>query len=135
MLVTGDLHLNPTNPLQMKLINKYSKFIPYLYFIAIIAYWFTRVNRSEGITAYPILLFGIPFIWQLIKPSKKLNFSLGIIFVCLSSYLILAYLSEVLNIINFSCSIEKFIMYSGLFVFTNFAMALWMIRNSIKKTF
>lgn len=119
----------------MKLISKYSKFVPYLYFIAAIAYWFTDVNRSEGITAYPILLFALPFIWQLIKPSKQLNFSLGIIFVCLSSYMILAYLSDFFNIVSYSETAKQFIIVGGLFVFTNFLMALWMIRNSIKKTF
>ncbi|WP_104734483.1 hypothetical protein [Hanstruepera ponticola] len=119
----------------MKLISKYSKFIPYLYYIAVISYWFTDVNRSDGLTAYPILLFSIPFLWQLIKPNKQLNFSLGIVFVCLSSYLILAYLSDLFNIIDFSASTRTFIIYGGLFVFTNFLMALWMIRNSIKKAF
>ena len=119
----------------MKLISKYAKFIPYLYYIAVIIYWFTDVNRHEGIKAYPILLFSIPFIWQLIKPNKKLNFSLGIIFVCLSSYLILAYLSDLFNIISFSEPAKRFVFIGGLFVFTNFMMALWMIRNSMKRTF
>lgn len=119
----------------MKLISKYSKFIPYLYFIAVILYCFTSVNKNAGITAYPILLFGIPFLWQLIKPSKKLNFSLGIIFVCISSYLILAYLSDLFNIVNLSATIKQFIIYGGLFVAANFVMALWMIRNSMNRAF
>ncbi|WP_084205889.1 hypothetical protein [Psychroserpens mesophilus] len=119
----------------MKLIQKYSKFVPYLYFIAVISYWFTEVNRNSGITAYPILLFGIPFIWQLVKPSKRLNFSLGITFVCISSYLILAYVSDLLNIITLSTTTKQFIIYGGLFVVANFVMALWMIRNSMKRTF
>ncbi|TYA58280.1 hypothetical protein [Formosa maritima] len=119
----------------MKLISKYSKFVPYLYFIAVIAYLFTSVNKSEGLTAYPILLFGIPFLWQLIKPNKKLNFSLGITFVCVSSYLILAYLSDIFNIVSISNTIKSFIVLGGLFVFTNFTMSLWMIRNSMKKAF
>ena len=119
----------------MKLINEYSKFIPYLYFITVIAYWFTDVNRNSGITAYPILLFAIPFVWQLIKPGKKLNFTLGITFVCISSYLILAYVSDMLNIVNFSILIKQLIVYGGLFVAANFVMALWMIRNSMKRTF
>lgn len=119
----------------MKMISKYSKFIPYLYFIAIIAYWFTDVNRSEGITAYPILLFGIPFLWQVIKPNNKLNFTLGITFVCLSSYLILAYLSDFFNIVSLSNSTKQFIIYGGVFVAVNFIMALWIIRNSLKRSF
>ena len=92
----------------MKIINNHTKFIPYLYFITITIYWFTIVNRSEGITAYPILLFGIPFLWQLIKPNKKLNFILGISFVCLSSYMILAYLSDFFNFISFSSNMGYF---------------------------
>ncbi|MEM9681012.1 MAG: hypothetical protein AAF901_11880, partial [Bacteroidota bacterium] len=118
-----------------KLISKYSKFVPYLYFLSVITYWFTDVNRSEGISAYPILLFGIPFLWQLIRPSQKLNFSLGIIFVCLSSYLILAYLSDILDIISWSDSAKRFIFLGGALVIANFVMSLWMIRNSIKKAF
>ena len=119
----------------MKTLNKYSKYLPYLYFIAVVAYWFTDVNRSEGITAYPILLFGIPFLWQVLKPNKKLNFALGITFVCLSSYLILAYLSDVFNIISFTNNAKSFMFYGGLFVSVNFIMALWIIRNSIKGSF
>ncbi len=119
----------------MQAFTKYSKFIPYLYFLAVIIYWFTDVNRSNGITAYPILLFGIPFLWQLIKPNEKLNFSLGIIFVCLSSYMILAYLFDVLNIVNLSYETKRFMVMGGFFVIGNFVMALWMIRNSIKKVF
>ena len=119
----------------METISKYSKYVPYLYFLAVIAYWFTDVNRSSGITAYPILLFGIPFIWQLIKPNQKLNFTLGITFVCLSSYMILAYLSDVFQIVNMSSQVKQFMFFGGLFVVANFVMALWMIRNSLNKSF
>jgi hypothetical protein len=119
----------------MQTISKYTKFIPYLYFLSIIAFWFTDMNKSEGISAYPILLFSIPFLWQLIKPSEKLNFSLGIVFVCLSSYLILAYLFDLLNIVNWTESSKRLLFYGGLLVIGNFVMSLWMIRNSIKKEF
>ena len=96
----------------MNLITKYSKFVPYLYFLTIIAYWFTDINKIEGISAYPILLFGIPFIWQIIKPNNRLNFGLGITFVCLSSYMIIAYISESLQIsVNDSLKSSKFIVY------------------------
>jgi len=119
----------------MKALNNYSKFVPYLYFIAVTAYWFTSVNKSEGINAYPILLFGIPFLWQLIKPSKKLNFNLGITFVCLSSYLILAYISDVLDIVTLKESTKQFLLFGGFFVFSNFIMAVWIIKNSLKRAF
>ncbi len=119
----------------MNTISKYTKFVPYLYFLSIIIYWFTGINKSIGISAYPILLFGIPFLWQLIKPNRKLNFSLGIVFVCLSSYLILAYLSNLLNIINWTESSKRLLFYGGLLVVGNFVMSLWIVRNSIKKVF
>jgi len=119
----------------MKTLSKYSKFIPYLYFISVVMYWFTDVNRSEGITAYPILLFGVPFLWQIIRPNQKLNFTLGITFVCISSYLILAYLSDIFNIISFTNKASSFMLYGGFFVSANFIMALWIIRNSLKRSF
>ena len=119
----------------MTLLNRYTKYIPYLYFISIIIVWFTNVNRSEGLTAYPILIFGIPFLWQLIKPNRKLNFALGITFMCLTSYMILAYLSTALNFISILENSNNTIIYSGLFVVLNFVMALWIIRNSINKSF
>ena len=119
----------------MKNLNKYSNTIPYLYFIIVSAYWFTLVNRTEGITAYPILLFGIPFLWQIIKPNKTLNFTLGITFVCLSSYLIFVYILDINDVINFIFESKRLIIKGGLFVFGNLLMALWIIKNSLKRSF
>lgn len=119
----------------MKFIIQYTKFIPYLYFISIVAYWFTDINRTQGINAYPILLFGIPFLWQIASPNKRLNFILGISFVCLSSYLILAYLFDIIKKSSFNSSFNDFIIYGGIFVFLNFIMALWILRNSIDRSF
>ena len=93
------------------------------------------INRSDGMSAYPILLFGIPFLWQLIKPHKELNLSLGIVFVCLSSYLILAYLYNELSIVSWSESAQRLLFYGGALVIGNFIMSIWIIRNSIKKVF
>ena len=119
----------------MNAISKYTKFVPYLYFLSVIVYWFTLLNRSEGLSAYPILLFTVPFLWQLIKPNRNLNFSLGIVFVCLSSYLIFAYLFNILSIVNWSESAQRLLFYGGVLVIGNFIMSLWIIRNSIKKVF
>lgn len=116
-------------------ISKYSKYVPYLYYIAVVAFWFTDINKNEGLIAYPILIFGIPFVWQLIRPNRKLNAVLGITFVCLSSYMIIAYLSDILNIVDISESAKRYLVYGGLFVVTNFVMAVWMIRNSINRSF
>ena len=119
----------------MKLINKYSHHIPYLYFITIIIYLFTDANQSQGTFAYPILLLAIPFLWQLIKPNKQLNSILGISFACLSSYLILAFLSDVFDIISFNEKTKQFVLVGGVFVIANFIMSLWIIRNSLKRAF
>jgi len=119
----------------MNLISKYSKFIPYLYYLSIIVYWFTYINESEGVSAYPILLFGIPFILQILKPNRRLNFGLGITFVCLSSYMIIAYISNILHIVQFSNATKQLILHSGLIAVVNFIMALWIMRNSMKKSF
>jgi len=119
----------------MKILTKYAKFVPYLYFIAITIYWFTHLNRTEGLTAYPILLFGIPFLWQVIKPNKNLNLTLGITFVCLSSYLVIAYISNIYYTNSLVFSSNNFILYGGLFVAANFFMALWIIKNSLDRAF
>ncbi|WP_282148912.1 hypothetical protein [Algibacter lectus] len=119
----------------MHIINRITKSIPYLYFIAIAAYWFTTINRTEGLTAYPILLFGIPFLWQIIKPNKKLNFALGITFVCLSSYLIIAYLSKIIDFSHLAFNSNSIMLTAGLFVVTNFIMAMWIIKNSLRSRF
>lgn len=119
----------------MNTLVKYAKFIPYLYFITIVAFWFTDVNRSAGIAAYPILLFGIPFLWQLIKPNEKLNLTLGLVFVCLSSYMIVAYISEIFGFITISKGILSFLFYGGMLVIGNFFMALWIIKNSLNRSF
>jgi len=103
--------------------------------MAVVGYWFTIVNKAEGITAFPILLFGIPFLWQIIKPNKRLNFTLGITFVCLSSYLILAYLSDFFHITSITNRAKDFIIYSGIFVVSNFVMAMWIIKNSLRRSF
>ena len=119
----------------MNFVLQYSKFIPYLYFLDIISYWFTIINKIEGISAFPILLFGIPFIWQILKPNRELNFILGITFVCLSSYLILLYLSDLFHIVNFLKVSENFGFFEGILLVFNFFMALWIIRNSLKRSF
>lgn len=119
----------------MKDLSKYIKFIPYLYFLIFIGLWFTDVNRNEGVFAFPILIFGVPFVWQLIKPNNKLNFTLGITFVCISSYFILAYISDVWDIVSFGKTVKQFIIVGGLLSFTNFVMSLWIVRNSLIRAF
>jgi hypothetical protein len=49
--------------------------------------------------------------------------------------MILAYLFDVLNIVNLSYETKRYLILGGFFVVGNFVMALWMIRNSIKKAF
>lgn len=117
---------------QMKSFRKYARFIPYLYFISVVIYWFIDINQNNGITSYLILTLGLPFLWQILRPNKSLNFTLGIIFICLSSYLILAFLSDIIRMSSFNI---KYLLYGSLFVFANFIMSMWIIRNSLNRTF
>lgn len=118
----------------MDSLKKISKFIPYFYFISLILYGFTHFNRTTGSAAYLILFLSFPFIWQLIRPTEKLNFLLGTTVVCLSSYVILAFLCNLFNIIALSESL-KYSVTASCICIASFVMALWMIRNSLRKRF
>ena len=107
-------------------------FIPYLYFISIIIYWFTDINQNNGSASYLILTLGLPFLWQIIRPNKTLNLTLGVVFICLSSYLILAFLSDIIRMSSLN---NKYLFYGSLFVIANFIMSMWIIRNSLNRTF
>ena len=123
----------------MELLHKYSKHIPYLYFIAFIGFWFTLTNRASGIIAYPILLFGIPFLWQLFRPNKYSNFLLGIYTHCILGifFIVLAFYFVSTSLTN---SFETYpnkhlLLYGGFLIPANFLMALWIVRNSLKRSF
>ena len=116
----------------MKTIKNYTKFIPHLYFISIISYWFLSIVNNEGASPYLILLLVLPFIWQLIKPNNILNICLGSLFVCLSFYLVLAYLSDVVKITEVGSNTKTFVIVGALFVFSNLIMSVWMLINGIK---
>ncbi len=115
--------------------NNYFKYVPYLYFTAVAAYWFTTINKDQGIIAYPILVMALPFVWQMLKPNTALNFTLGIVSVCLSSYLILGYLFEVSNITTVALISKNALFFGGIGIASHFLMALWIIRNSLKISF
>jgi hypothetical protein len=44
-------------------------------------------------------------------------------------------LSDVFNVVNLSEQTKQVMVYGGIFVIANFVMALWMIRNSLNKSF
>ena len=111
-------------------IRQKARFIPYLYFISIIIYWFTDINKHNGSTSYLILVF--PFLWQIIKPNKSLNLTLGVVFICLSSYLILAFLSDIIRMSSLNI---KYLFYGSLFVIANFIMSIWILKISLKRTY
>ncbi|MDO1501278.1 hypothetical protein Q2T40_14170 [Winogradskyella maritima] len=119
----------------MKAFKFYEKYVPYLYFLMIIPYWFTIVNKTEGITAYPIFLLAIPFIWQLLKPSRMINFYLGLTFTCSSAYLIIMYLFDNLNLVEVNTTIDNILLFSGVMIVTNFFMSLWIIKSSLNPEF
>lgn len=112
-----------------------AKYVPYLYFIATIAYCFITLKTTHYVFAYALLALIIPFLWQIIKPNPQLNFKLGLVIICISSYTILAYLLQILHIVNFVNISPNTVIYIGSFIFLNFYMALWIIKNSFSKSF
>lgn len=116
----------------MKTIKKLTKLIPHLYFIAIIVYWFLDIKNNKGASPYLILLLITPFIWQLIKPSRILNIILGSLFILLSSYLILAYLSDIVKITEVTTSTKQFVIVGGIFMFLNITMSFWLLLKGLK---
>lgn len=118
----------------MNSLKDFSKYLPHLYFIALAIYGFTYFNRISSLAAYALFILAVPFIWQLIKPSERLNLTLGITSVCLTSYVIVAFLFNLLNIIALSESLKYSVTISCICI-ASFIMALWMIRNSLKKRF
>ena len=125
----------PFNPNQMKTLNKYSKLIPYFYFIAVVAYWFTDVNKTEGITAFPILLFSIPFIWQILKPKSKLNHTLGITLVSLKLYFISANIVGFFHMSSMTDRTTDFVIYGGLLVILVSGIKMWIVTNDRRQSF
>lgn len=117
----------------MKSLKNLSVYIPYTYFIAVIAIFFTLINRNYGIVAYPILLLLIPFVKQIIAPKKYLNFLLGISFISITTLLITIYIISNLNLSPSHIVGYFMFLYGGIIIPINFIMALWMIRNSLKK--
>jgi len=113
-------------------IKKYSKFVPLLYFITIIIYWFLDIRNNEGSSPYIILCLAIPFIWQLIKYNKIINIILGCLFICLSLYISLAFFSDVFKIKEVTANTNTFLLIGSLFVFLNLIMSVWMFINGIK---
>lgn len=116
----------------MNTIKKYSNYIPHVYFIAIILYWCFSIRNNELSSPNIILLLTIPFIWQLIKPLKLINIILGSLFICLSFYLILALLSDVVKIEEVSENTSTFLIIGSLFVLSNLLMSIWILINGIK---
>ena len=118
----------------IKTLSTYTKHIPYLYFISIIAFWFTIINRNDGLIAYPILLLIIPFLWQIMKPHHYLNFLLGVSFISITSFLMFFFIFNQLHILNEPRFLYFLLIYGGIIIPANFIMAFWMIRNSLKRS-
>ena len=107
----------------------------------------TRLNNPYGLTLnynestrFPLALYVSDTNNHKVRKiefnnTANFNFSLGIIFVCLSSYILFAYLSDLLQIINFSEKIRSLLFYGGTLVLSNMTMSLWIVKNSTNKVF
>ena len=117
----------------MKQLKFYANRLPYFYFIGLAIYWFSILLGKEILSAILVLLMSIPFLWQLIKPNRELNFVLGVIFVCISSYLIIGSLSDLFNLPSLIIA-SRVIIYGSFIAILNFVMSAWIVRNSVKRT-
>ncbi|MGV6829950.1 MAG: hypothetical protein ACWA5P_00120 [bacterium] len=117
----------------MKQLKFYANRLPYFYFIALAIYWFSILLGTEVLSAILVLLMCIPFLWQLIKPNRELNFGLGVIFICISSYLIMGSLADLFNLPSVVIA-SRVIIYGSFIAILNFAMSAWIVRNSVKRT-
>ncbi len=106
---------------------KMKKYIPYVYFLATIVFFFSIFNDKA--IHYLVLALSIPFVWQIFKPNFILRFILGITTICLSLYFALGYLTGVLNIISLINITDQVMLFGGLFVATNLIMSLCIVSK------
>ena len=104
---------------------------PYLYFVAILLWIFTD-NLIGGKTSggfFILILFGILFIAQLFFKSKSLDIFLIAICLVFTSWMSLAYLSDVVDIKALTDKAWRFIILCGLFTIANIIMTGWLFFN------
>jgi hypothetical protein len=107
--------------------------IPYLYFIAIWS-WIAIGGFKVRVENFTLLTFCVPFVYQLFKEKKGLNLLLGILMMCWSILILLAYISDAMkiNMLDSSKTIS-FIIGGGVLVMLNFFMSFKLILKALKQ--
>ncbi|MEM1321560.1 MAG: hypothetical protein AAGG75_14985 [Bacteroidota bacterium] len=102
--------------------------IPHLYFIAII-FWIYRDNLHSADPSLTVLLFAIPFAYQLFYNKHWLNLVLGSIAGFYSFWMFMAYLSDLAK-----PAVEgytRFALIGGSFVLLNFLMVYLLFKGCL----
>ncbi|MEO1258528.1 MAG: hypothetical protein AAFZ15_07015 [Bacteroidota bacterium] len=108
---------------------------PYIYFILVILGIFYNSKTGDKTTgnSFIILLFATPFLVQLFLKNKWLEIFLIAICLFFSSWLFLAYLSDLFDITEMTKRAWNFIVVGGLFVLANGIATSLLMRNLNKR--
>ena len=93
--------------------------IPYLYFTALIFCVFPGLFK----------LIALPFASQILLKSKSLDLLLVVVCLLFTSWMILAFLSDIYDITEFTAQTKKFLIGGSLFTTGNITTTVWMIYN------
>ncbi|MEZ4933472.1 MAG: hypothetical protein R2788_15295 [Saprospiraceae bacterium] len=109
----------------------YLSAVPYLYFIAILSWIFfgNWMGEKTGGSSIGVLLFTMPFFVQIFLKSKPLDLFLIAICTLFTSWMLLAYLSDVMDITAMTDGALRFIIIGGLFSVGNILMTGWLFFN------
>lgn len=110
--------------------------IPYLYFI-IVWLWIGFAGLVKGsLSSIPVLLFCLPFGYLMFKEKKGLNLLAGILMLCWSILILLAYLFDAVKIGNpYTFNSISFLIAGGILVALNFLMSVKLITKACDPKF
>jgi ABC-type multidrug transport system permease subunit len=100
-------------------LSKLGLYLPHLYFMSVVI--IIAMNPNFAMIAIAIFLFAMIFI-----KNKILNVAVAAFMLFFSFWMGLAYLSDFHKIMEFDNKTWQFVLVGGLFVFTNFFMAILM---------
>lgn len=109
--------------------------IPHLYFIAI-WFWVALEGVLKGqLQSFYMFALCLPFAYQIAKEKKGLNLLLGILMLCWSVLMLLAYFSDLAKINEIgSQRTMRFVIGGGLLVILNFVMTINLISKAVDKS-
>ncbi len=110
--------------------NKYIRLIPEISLLIItLIYWYSSTLMN------PIaFVFTTVLIYILVTKNRIVSLIFAGIFLTLSLYMVLAFLSDFYKIETFDAQANKFVLFSGLFLFFSILMSILFILKNITTT-